>query len=390
VTAHYIKVTGDYGILTETAPYLRAAPLEHAQESEYSQPTLSGEHGDLYEHCVKALRYGLKFGSHGLPLMGSGDWNDGMNLVGHEGKGESVWLGFFLISVMEGFMPLIMRRGDKALADFCERQIAELRKNLDNNAWDGHWYLRAFFDDGTPLGSAKNLECRIDSLPQSWSVFADTGQDNRREIAMESVYRHLVDREGGLIRLFTPPFDQHQPCPGYISGYLPGVRENGGQYTHAAIWVIQAFAKLGDIDRALELLELINPIGHGDTPEKIARYKVEPYVVAADVYGSEPHRGQGGWTWYSGSSAWLYRVILESILGFDLRGDELWLSPKLPTKWSGFGLRYLYKDTLYKIDVKRSKATGIIQRTALDGTAITGAIPLVDDRGEHTIEIDLL
>ncbi|MEI6399412.1 MAG: glycosyl hydrolase family 65 protein, partial [Pseudomonadota bacterium] len=312
------------------------------------------------------------------------------NLVGHQGKGESVWLGFFLISIMETFIPLAKMRGDKTFATHCEEQIAELRKNIDKNAWDGNWYLRAFFDDGAPLGSAKNLECRIDSLPQSWAVLSGSGQDNRRELAMESVYKHLVDHEGRLIRLFTPPFDQHQPCPGYISGYLPGVRENGGQYTHAAIWVIQAFAKMGDIDRALELLNLINPISHATTPAQVARYKVEPYVVAADVYGAEPHRGQGGWTWYSGSSAWLYRVILEAILGFDLQGDQLYLSPKLPTKWDGFRMRYSYRDTLYKINVKRIKTMGAIQRTLLDGNALTGAINLINDHDEHFIEIELL
>ena len=390
VAAHYIKITGDSGVLTEIAPYLRADSLDEGQESVYSQPSLSGENGDIYEHCVKALNYALKFGIHGLPLMGSGDWNDGMNLVGHQGKGESVWLGFFLISIMETFIPLAKMLGDKTFATHCEEQIAELRKNLDKNAWDGNWYLRAFFDDGAPLGSAKNLECRIDSLPQSWAVLSGSGQDNRRELAMESVYKHLVDHEGRLIRLFTPPFDQHQPCPGYISGYLPGVRENGGQYTHAAIWVIQAFAKMGDIDRALELLNLINPISHGTSPAQVARYKVEPYVVAADVYGAEPHRGQGGWTWYSGSSAWLYRVILEAILGFDLQGDQLYLSPKLPSKWDGFRMRYSYQDTLYKINVKRTKTMGAIQRTLLDGNAVTGAINLINDHDEHFIEIELL
>ncbi len=270
--------------------------------------------------------------------MGSGDWNDGMNLVGAEGKGESVWLGFFLYDVLMRFAGLARTRGDIAFADRCEREAAKVRRNIELNGWDGLWYRRAYFDDGTPLGSAKNAECQIDSVAQSWSVLSGAGDPERSRLAMEAVDRRLVRRDHGLIQLLDPPFDKSALNPGYIKGYVPGVRENGGQYTHGAIWAAMAFASLGDARRAWELLAMINPVNHAGSPEAIATYKVEPYVVAADVYAVPPHTGRGGWTWYTGSAGWMYRLIVESLLGLRLEEDKLRLCPV-----SSGGLERLYR-----------------------------------------------
>jgi len=384
VTAHYVKVTGDHSILDEETSYLTAELLEEGQESDYSLPTVSEQTGSIYEHCIKALKNSAKLGAHNLPLIGCGDWNDGMNHVGIEGKGESVWLAFFIRVTLKKFSSLAKFKADEEMINYCNNRRENLKESIAQSAWDGDWYLRAFFDDGTPLGTSKNTECRIDSLPQSWSVL-DGGKNSRSVTAMESVYKHLVDHNEGIIRLFTPPFDKQLPNPGYIAGYLPGVRENGGQYTHAALWVIMAFAELGDIDRALELLTLINPINHSDTPEKASLYKVEPYVVPADIYSIQSLSGRGGWTWYTGSAALLYNTILESLLGFDLSGDKLHIKPRLPSSWQGFNLSFAFYEAQYRIEIKR---TGLSKMT-LDGIEIGPTINLTNDGNKHLIKIEM-
>ncbi|MDA3874225.1 MAG: cyclic beta 1-2 glucan synthetase, partial [Kiritimatiellae bacterium] len=289
VTCHYVRCVGDSGVLDESVPFLEGRAVPADEEAYFDQPHISEESASLYDHCVRAIENGLSFGTHGLPLMGCGDWNDGMNKVGPEGKGESVWLAFFLYDVLCQFAQLAENRNDSAFALRCRNQAEQLQQNIEANAWDGGWYKRAWFDDGTPLGSAQNPECQIDSLPQSWSVLSGAGDPDRSQKALEAVDHQLVRREDGLIQLFDPPFDTSDLDPGYIKGYIPGVRENGGQYTHAAIWTAMAFAKLGDGERAWELFNLLNPIHHGDSPEAIATYKVEPYVAAADIYGEPPH-----------------------------------------------------------------------------------------------------
>src|SRR4030066_1629824 len=288
--------------------------------------------------------------------MGTGDWNDGMNLVGHRGKGESVWLGFFLHSVLTQFAAVARLQDDSSFAERCEAAAVQLRQNIEHHAWDGAWYRRAYFDDGTPLGSAANTECQIDSISQSWAVLSGAGDAGRARLAMEAVDQRLVRRDSALIQLLDPPFDKTPLDPGYIKGYVPGVRENGGQYTHAAIWAAMAFAALGASSRAWELLAIINPVSHGRSPEEIETYKVEPYVVAADVYAVSPHIGRGGWTWYTGSAAWMYRLILESLLGLRLEVDKLRFTPCLPADWAGFKMHYRYREAVYHIAVRQTPA----------------------------------
>ncbi|MBN2886873.1 MAG: cyclic beta 1-2 glucan synthetase, partial [Chromatiaceae bacterium] len=314
-TCRYVRTTGDVGVLDETIPFLDGRLVAGEDDGYYDLPGQSDESASLYEHCVRAIRHGLRMGERGLPLIGSGDWNDGMNLVGIKGRGESIWLGFFLFDVLKRFAELAEQRGDAPFAEQCEQDAERLRLSLEQHGWDGDWYRRAYFDDGTPLGSASSPECRIDSIAQSWSVLSGAADPARAHQAMAALDTHLVRRADGLIQLLDPPFDQSALEPGYIKGYVPGVRENGGQYTHAAIWATMAFARLGDRTRAWELFDLINPINHGRSPDGIATYKVEPYVVAADVYGVAPHVGRGGWTWYTGSAGWMYRLILEDLLG---------------------------------------------------------------------------
>ena len=318
-TARYVKATGDTGVLDESIPFLEGRPVNPGDDSYYDLPGRSAESASLYEHCVRAIVHGLRFGAHGLPLMGSGDWNDGMNLVGIKGTGESVWLGFFLCAVLKQFAEVARLKGDSPFAERCEAEGIKLRQNLEQHGWDGEWYRRAYFDDGSPLGSATNVECRIDSIAQSWSVLSGAGDAGRSRMAMKAVDERLVRRDHALIQLLDPPFDKSNLDPGYIRGYVPGVRENGGQYTHGAIWAAMAFAALGDRERAWELTTMINPVNHARTPEGMATYKVEPYVIAADVYALAPHTGRGGWSWYTGSAGWMYRLIVESLLGRDAR-----------------------------------------------------------------------
>ena len=323
--AHYLKTTEDRAVLDVEVPWLEGAALEEHQQEAYFEPKESEDRATLYEHCARALDRSLEVGRHGLPLMGAGDWNDGMNRVGHEGRGESVWLGWFLLANLKEFAGIADSRAE-AEAERAARWrgvAASLEASLEREAWDGAWYRRAFFDDGTPLGSAENDECQIDSISQSWAVLSGAGSEERARQAMESVERRLVRRESGLLLLFSPPFDRTPLDPGYIKGYLPGIRENGGQYTHAAIWSVAAFAMLGEGDKAADLFNLLNPIHHTSGRADLHRYKVEPYAIAADVYSEPPHEGRGGWTWYTGAAGWLYRAGLEWILGFQKRGSAL-------------------------------------------------------------------
>ena len=384
----YVSGTGDSGILDEPVGFLDGRPVNPEEDSYYDLPGRSEESASLYEHGVRAILRGLRFGGHGLPLMGSGDWNDGMNLVGAQGKGESIWLGFFLYQVLMQFTPLAQMRGDSAFAERCQREAAQLRQNIEHSGWDGEWYRRAYFDDGTPLGSAGNAECQIDAISQSWAVLSGAGDPQRARTAMAAADKRLVRRDDGLIQLLDPPFDKSDLNPGYIKGYVPGVRENGGQYTHSAVWTVMAFAALGDSRRAWELFGMINPINHADTEAKIATYKVEPYVVAADVYAVAPHTGRGGWTWYTGSAGWMYRLILESLLGLTLEVDKLRFAPCLPADWASFKLRYRYRETQYHITVLQLRTGDNAAGITADSIAQhENFILLVDDHQKHEVEV---
>jgi len=391
-TCRYVTATGDTGVLDERAPYLEGRPVDQGEESYYDQPQVSEESENLYEHCVRAIEHGLRFGHHGLPFIGSGDWNDGMNLVGAQGKGESIWLAFFLIDVLQRFAELSRgrrRRNDTERAERYTQQVADLQANIEQHGWDGDWYRRAYFDDGTPLGSATNEECQIDSIAQSWAVLSGAADPERARRAMDEVDRRLVRREQGMIHLFDPPFDTSALEPGYIKGYPSGVRENGGQYTHAAIWTVMAFAELGDTERAWELASLINPIRHATNPDEVGVYKVEPYVVAADIYAVEPHVGRGGWSWYTGSAGWMYRLLVEHLLGVRQEGERLRLTPHLPDAWPSIKLHYRYRDTFYHITVTRTDdANAAPIQLCLDGEVQPDAtVPLVDDRQAHAIDV---
>jgi cellobiose phosphorylase len=331
VTCRYVKATGDAQILDEQAHFIEGRRLNAGEESFYDLPIESGEKASLYEHCKLAIKHGLRFGVHGLPLIGSGDWNDGLDKVGQHGEGESVWLAFFLYDVLTRFQELAAIKKDDAFIKTCKEQARQLRANIEKNAWDGEWYRRAYFDDGRPLGSAQNEECKIDSIAQSWSVLSGAGDPERSSKAMAAADKFLVRNDARIIQLFDPPFDKSDLNPGYIKGYVSGVRENGGQYTHAAIWLVMAFAAMGNRKRTWELLQMINPVNHGSNPSLVAEYKVEPYVVAADVYGQALNRGRGGWTWYTGSAGWMYQLIVDSFIGLRKEGDRLYIKPCIPT-----------------------------------------------------------
>jgi cyclic beta-1,2-glucan synthetase len=388
VVDHYVRTTGDASVLDESVPYLTMRQLRPDEHEVYDLPEVTEEGGSVYEHCLQALRRASTSGAHGLPLIGVGDWNDGMNRVGVEGRGESVWLAWFLITTLRAFAEQAETRGESAV-------VAELRRHADGyvaavetHGWDGAWYRRAYFDDGTPLGSVRNDECRIDSIAQSWSVIAG-GQADRRTVAMRSLEQHLVQADARLIMLLTPPFDQTPKDPGYIKGYLPGVRENGAQYTHAALWAVLATALQGNGDRAFELYQMLNPLNHARTPEEVETYKVEPYVVAADVYTAEGQLGRGGWTWYTGSASWMYRVGLEGILGFRKRGDTLYIEPRAPASWSEYTIEYRYGKSLYVIVVSNESGVGRGPvEVVIDGRVSEGpGIPLVDDGERHTVAV---
>lgn len=386
VTALYIAHSGDLAILDENASFLEGRPLNPGEESYYDLPVQSGKSAKLYEHCALAIRHGFRYGAHGLPLIGSGDWNDGFDRVGRDGKGESVWLAFFLYEILSRFEKIARTYDDEMFADECKKEAEKLKENIHKNAWDGEWYKRAWFDDGTPLGSSENEECRIDSIAQSWSVLSGAGDAGRIGTAMESAYKNLVQKDAGIIQLLEPPFDKSGLNPGYIKGYVPGVRENGGQYTHAAVWLITAFARLGDNARVWELLDMINPVNHGKTAQTISTYKAEPYVLAADVYARKPHVGRGGWTWYTGSASWLYRLITESFLGLQQEGAKLKLMPCVPETWDAFKIEYRYKSATYHIAMTRHAAEEMIVK--VDGAEQEDkAIPLTDDGAAHTVEV---
>ena len=386
--AHYVAATGDATVLDEPAPFLKAPVLKPDQEEDYRTPDPAGESATLYEHCVRAVEHGLTFGPHGLPLMGTGDWNDGMNRVGSGGRGESVWNGWFLLTVLRPFAELAESRGDGERATRWREQAKTLTDSLEEHAWDGNWYRRAYFDDGTPLGSAQNDECRIDGIAQSWAAISGGAGPERARQAFASADEMLVREADRLILLFTPPFDKGALQPGYIKGYVPGIRENGGQYTHGSAWLVVAAAMLGERERAWLLFDLLNPVRHADSGEKAARYKTEPYVLAGDVYSEPPHAGRGGWSWYTGSAGWLYRAGLENILGFRLRGDRLTLAPCVPGGWKDFEITYQYKSTTYQIEVENTG--GAARGVTLDGDAVAGGeITLKDDGGRHVVRVVL-
>ncbi|PYS94298.1 MAG: hypothetical protein DMF64_01530 [Acidobacteria bacterium] len=389
VVSFYVSVTGDRAVLDEVVPFIEAPPLKEDEDESYTQPTVSTETASLYEHCARALDRSLKTGAHGLPLMGSGDWNDGMNRVGHGGKGESVWVGWFLHTTLTQFAPICEARDDAQRAEDYRAHVEQLKQALEAEAWDGDWYRRAYFDDGTPLGSAQNEECRIDSIAQSWGIISGAADAHRAHRAMAAVEEYLIQRGEGLVILFTPPFDKSPLDPGYIKGYVPGVRENGGQYTHAALWVLIAYALLGDGDHAGELFALLNPINHAATRAGLHKYKVEPYVAAADVYAVWPHTGRGGWTWYTGSASWMYRAGLEFILGFRLRGERLQLAPCIPRWWREYEINYRYGRARYRIKVENP--AGISRGVAsieVDGVPQPAdEVALKDDGAEHQVHV---
>ena len=392
VLAHYLEVTEDFAILDEPVAFLEGGPLADDQQELFAAPKAAGA-APLYDHCALALDSSLAIGSHGLPLFGTGDWNDGMNRVGIEGRGESVWLGWFLHAALMRFAPTAERRGDAARASAWRKHAFALQAAIEREAWDGDWYRRGYFDDGTPLGSVSSEECRIDSVAQSWAVISGAAPRERAVRAMAAVNAQLVSSSEGLVRLFTPAFDRTAHDPGYIKAYPPGLRENGGQYTHAAMWVTLAFALLGDGDRAAELFSLINPVNHSSTRAAIHRYKVEPYVVCADVYSAPTHIGRGGWTWYTGSAGWMYRTAVEGILGLNLRGPTLRIDPCVPRSWPGFEVTYKHGSSRYHIAVDNPKGVsrGIV-KAALDGADIAPSpceIALADDGSYHYARITM-
>jgi len=377
--------------LDDEAPFLVARPLASEEEQRYGHYESSEESYSLYDHCCRVLDRATTEGPHGLPLIGGGDWNDGMDRVGIEGRGESVWLAWFLYDTLNGFAALCEERNDAERAAQFRRQAEAYRQATEAHAWDGAWYRRAYYDDGTPLGSHLNEECQIDSLTQSWAVLTGAARPERAAQAMASAYDYLVREEEQLILLFTPPFDRTRKDPGYIKGYVPGIRENGGQYTHAALWLIWDYAEMGEGERAEALFQLINPIYRADTAAKAAEYKVEPYVIAADVYGVAPHEGRGGWTWYTGSGGWMYRLGLEGLLGLRREGETLRLEPHIPPSWPGFQLRYRYGRSYYHIDVRNpAGVSGGVREVQLDGRKVAGGIiQLQDDGQEHQVVVEL-
>jgi len=389
VTSRYVTTSGDLAVLDEPVSFLQGRKLNLEEESYYDMPVISDRQANVYDHCKQSILHALRFGEHGLPLMGSGDWNDGMNMVGIHGKGESTWLAFFLYDVLIRFTKVAALQGDMDFVAKCEKQAKQLKKNIKAHAWDGEWYLRAYFDDGSPLGSKNNDECKIDAISQSWSVLSEGGEPTRSNAAMQAVNTFLINREKGLIQLLNPPFDSSDMDPGYIKGYVPGVRENGGQYSHAAIWMIMAFAKLGDHEKTEELLKMINPIHHGSTPEEIRTYKVEPYVIAADVYGVEPHTGRGGWTWYTGSAGWMYQLILESFLGLKREGNTLNFKPCIPESWKSFKVKYHFHETVYHIHVQQEEGKKNTTLSVNGAIQAGDVIPLINDRIDHHVTLSI-
>jgi cyclic beta-1,2-glucan synthetase len=385
----YLEVTGDRTVLDEVVPFLAMRPLTAEEHELYARPDESPERASVYVHCVRALKRACTTGAHGLPLIGIGDWNDGMSRVGVEGRGESVWLAWFLAATLRRFATIAEGRGDTKVSRTMREQADAYVAAVEAHGWDGAWYRRAYFDDGTPLGSSTSDECRIDAIAQSWSVISGAGNPDRSAQAMRSLEEHLVDDDARLLMLLTPPFDKTPHDPGYIKGYLPGVRENGAQYTHAACWTVLATAMRGDGDRAFALYQMLNPLMHARTPAEVATYKVEPYVIAADVYTADGQLGRGGWTWYTGSASWMYRVGVETILGVTRRGDRLTIIPRVPASWPEYGVTYRFGEAQYDIVVERPAlvaARGAI--VTVDGVARPDAwIPLADDGKRHAVRV---
>jgi cellobiose phosphorylase len=345
--------------------------------------------GTLYEHCVRAIKYSHRFGVHGLPLIGAGDWNDGMDRVGNKGKGESVWLAFFFYDVLTKFSSIATSIGDGLFAELCRKQAVILQSNIKESGWDGEWYRRAYFDDGTPLGSKENVECRIDAIAQSWSVLSGAGNEERKKMAMNALDKYLVKRDLKIIQLLEPPFDANGPNPGYIRGYVPGVRENGGQYSHAAIWALMAFAAQKNHEKVWELFSMIQPIQHALDQNAVQVYKVEPYVMVADIYANESHKGRGGWTWYTGSAGWMYQFIISSLVGIELKKDQLMFNPCFPHEWPSIEIQYRYGQSMYHFTVFQLPAN---EESWWKGESSEGkgnTIQLIDDEMEHRFEVHI-
>ncbi len=398
VTLNYVQSTGDKSVLDEQVPFLKAEELKPGEDENYLKPEVSHQSASVYDHCRRAIERSLATGTHGLPLMGTGDWNDGMNRVGREGRGESVWMGFFLYQILGGFIPLAVQRGDDEMAKRCSACRESLYQALNSAGWDGQWYRRAYYDDGTPLGTEAADECQIDGLAQAWAVLSGAASPERAAQAMEEVEARLITEDPGLIKLLTPPFVKTPHDPGYIKGYVAGVRENGGQYTHAACWVVMAMARLGRRDRAASLLTLLSPAWHTRSPEQLEIYKVEPYVIAADVYGVDPHLGRGGWTWYTGSAGWAWAVAMESVLGLRLfNGDTLVIKPCVPDEWEGFEMDYRHPGTRTVLQIKVRRSGQSMQRVlavsvdGAPGVVIDGAaqVPVIGDGGTHEVLVTM-
>jgi cyclic beta-1,2-glucan synthetase len=398
VVEFYLQSTDDKSILHENTQYISARKLEVFEHEAYLHPNALREKGTVYEHCCKAIDISLKFGVHGLPLIGGGDWNDGMNRVGEEGKGESVWLGFFIYYILIKFEPICREMADAARADNYQHVAEKLKQSLNKEGWDGAWYLRAFYDDGTPLGSSKNEECKIDAISQAWSIFSGVASEERSIQVLSAVEEHLISENDKIIRLLTPPFDKTKKDPGYIKGYIPGVRENGGQYTHAALWTVKAFAEMGMGDKAIQYLNMINPINHALDQQAANTYKVEPFVVAADIYGEKPLTGQGGWTWYTGSAGWMYRVTLESVLGLQLNGNSIILKPAISENWSGYSINMILDDDItsyfIQIDNPEGLQSGLLEGT-IDGVKVLfknlpAIVPIEKDQEQHRVLLKII
>jgi cyclic beta-1,2-glucan synthetase len=389
VVAEYLRVTGERDLLDATAPFLTGPPVPEDEAEIYDLSSVADETGTIFEHCRRAIEKGLTAGPHGLPLIGAGDWNDGMNRVGHQGRGESVWLGFFIYSVLQDFVPICEGRGEFALASRYREQARHLGARLEQ-AWDGEWYRRGYYDDGRPLGSAQNDECQIDSISQSWALLSGAVPRRFAERALDAVRARLIDRQSRLLMLLTPPFDKSDQDPGYIKGYPPGIRENGGQYTHAAVWALMAVARAGNGDEAVELFHMLNPINHTRTPAGIAKYRTEPYVLDGDVYARPPHAGRGGWSWYTGSAGWLYRAGIESILGLRGRGDHFAIDPCVPSSWTEYSITWRRGQATYQITVTNpDKVWRGVVRAELDGVPVDHlAIPL-SDQGTHIVTVKM-
>ena len=391
VIEEYIDVTNDKSILDIETSYLQGKILSESEEERYDLYKASKIKEPIYFHAIKAIEKSLNFGEHGLPKIGTGDWNDGFSEVGNKGKGESVWLGFFLYNVMERFIPFIKEKEDSERVNRYNEILSKLKNSLNTAGWDQRWFRRAFMDDGQILGSIENDECKIDSIAQSWSVISGAGELDKQKIAMESLENHLVDKQNGIIKLLDPPFNEGNLNPGYIKSYLPGVRENGGQYTHASCWAIIAKAILGEGSKAVDLYRMINPIEHAKTKDAVNKYKVEPYVIPADIYGESNLAGRGGWTWYTGSSSWFYKAGIEYILGLKIKNNILTLNPCIPKEWNDYSIRYKYGRSIYNIKVKNpnAKQTGVTLFKVNGEEIKERMIRLIDDGKVYDIEVEM-